>query len=498
MKPRSQTLKDEGDYKYQTEASLLGPGSSGLQNDYQAIKEDNTAVQVDESLYDALESRGLLKKPTFPQGWGIHLVEQGQIGLLLDNGHPVFLAPGRHTFWSPFQVYYGTKAINEDMSLGPIQIVTVTQGDIALSVKNGQNIILEPGRYILKAPHKFVKAEQANKRYIELGSHRRITVPAGHVAIAYDEGKQIIISPEQTERGPYISNSPTFSFDPRTGFQPTQLRVVELEELTVNTREMIPITVQGLITYRISNSNTAFFTVNDVHGAIKRQAEATLTNVYAHLSIDEIASSLSTERAFSLKGKGPEQDITDDFIHKATVLFHEAFKEVVSGWGVALTNLNIEKMEFVDKQFADTLRLRAQKRLETDTNLVNVDGANQVLLKQAECQKQQKIIEATGEAQSLKTMADARVYAAEKDAEAAEKLERIPLARELALLKGQAEVVKNMGNNTIFMPTDMKLRGYGNKNGNLFFTKPNINDYLQQPVEPLDNDQENLIRLTGK
>jgi hypothetical protein len=153
----------------------------------------------------------------------------------------------------------------------------------------------DPGRYILKAPHKFEKSTAANAQYIELGTYRRITVPAGFVAIAFDQGKQIVIRPEDTKDGPFETNSSTFLFDPRNGFQPIQLQVKELDELKVNTRDGVTITARGLITYQIHDPRAAFMAVQDIHGAVKRGAEAMLTSIFLNASIDEIAPPLPTK-----------------------------------------------------------------------------------------------------------------------------------------------------------------------------------------------------------
>ncbi|CAF4414051.1 unnamed protein product, partial [Didymodactylos carnosus] len=105
-------------------------------------------------------------------------------------------------------------------------------------------------------------------------------VPVGFVAVAFDIGKQIIIRPEDTESGPFETNSATFLFDKQNGFQSVQLQVRELDELKVNTRDGITIIARGLITYRIHDPRSAFMTVQDIHGAVKRGAEATLTSLF--------------------------------------------------------------------------------------------------------------------------------------------------------------------------------------------------------------------------
>lgn len=436
---------------------------------------DEIAVGSHENIYEALEKRGLLVRPRFPASLGLHLIKDGEIGLCLDNGHPKFLMGGaRYTFWSIFNKFLGTKSLTEKViQLGSIQIVTINQGEIGLSVKNGVNKILEPGRYIFRAPHQFVKSVPLNEPYIELGTHRRITVPAGHVAIAFDKGKQIIITPEQTKEGPYTTDSPTFSFDPATGFKSTQIEEIKLDKLSVNTNEMIALNVVGLIRYQIVDPQKAFFNVDKVHEAIKLQAESTLTSVFAQLSIDKVGTGLSTSNVAQKTDQTPH-----DLIHEATDLFIKEFKKVVLDWGIDLKTLNILSMEPTDRAFLDTLRMRAQKRIEADTNLVNLKATNEVALQQSEREAKQKALVARGEADAIKIKADAELYAAEQAQKAAKMLEAQPLAAHLAVLKGQADVARAMGNNTVFMPHNMGLGQYGIKDaaGRMFFGQVNAQD----------------------
>lgn len=403
---------------------------------------DSIYIPIEKNFYEALEERGLLVRPRFPTTLGLHLIAEGEIGLCLNNGSPEFLSPGgRHTLWSPFRKFEGTCPLtNKIIRLGPIQIITIDQGEIGLSKRNGANIILErPGRYILQSPHVFEKTVQMNQRYIELGTHRRITVPEGFVAIAFDNGKQFIISPDETKSGPYVTDSPTFSFDPNKGFQSTKIKEIKLETLTVNTKENIAARVDGVIRYHVADPKRAFFGVEDVHAAIKLQAEATITSVFAQLSIDQISMSLSTTSV----GKN-EENVPDDFIHQATDLFIGEFKNVVEKWGIKLDNLNIFSMEFIDESFRDSLRDRAKQRMETATNLANLNAINEVALKNSEREAKQRLLQADAEARAIMKIADAKVYEAEK-------LSQTDLAKELALLDAQGKVVEKMGNNVIYM-----------------------------------------------
>jgi regulator of protease activity HflC (stomatin/prohibitin superfamily) len=418
-------------------------------------------LRADQSLYNELERRNLLERPRPPSGMGYNLIQDGQLGCAMFNLSPKFLAPGRYTFYSPFNHLLRVVNITDKLiTLGNIQIVTINQGEIGLSLRNGESILLDPGRYILTAPHVFEKSTPANAQYIELGTYRRITVPVGFVAVAFDIGKQIIIRPEDTESGPFETNSPTFLFDKKTGFQSVQLQVRELDQLTVNTRDGITIIAKGLITYRIHDPRIAFMTVQDIHGAVKRAAEATLTSLFLNAAIDEIAPPVPEKTVdknlIHLKSTSEEmnfnQHIRDAFLHD--------FSHKVSQWGVELQDLNIEKLEF-DNSVKELLRKRAQARVETATSLANMRSQTDVAMQQADREKQQAQIRAEAEAFVVRTKADADFYAAERHAQAAKILQEVPLSAQLELKRLDVEMIKATGDRTTFMPMNLHIGDIG-------------------------------------
>ena len=441
-----------------------------------ATNDGGIRIRPDVSLYDALAQRHLLKRPFSPAGFGYNLIQEGQLGLAMMNQTPQFLAPGRHTLWLPFNRLIDIANITDKViTLGNIQIVTINQGELGLSRRNGETILLDPGRYILTAPHIFEKSTAANSQYIELGTYRRITVPAGYVAVAFDIGKQIIIRPEDTESGPFETNSPTFLFDQRTGFQSVQLQVRELDELKVNTRDGITITAKGLITYRIHDARTAFMTIQDIHGAVKRAAEATLTSLFLNALIDEIAPPVPekiVEGVFTTAKPTSESDNFNKHIRDA---FLHDFSNKVNQWGIELQDLNIEKLEF-DNSVKDLLRKRAQAHVETATSLSNMRSQTDIAMQQAERQKQQAQIQAEADAFVIRTKADADFYAAERHAQAARVLQEVPLSAQLELKRLDVEMIRAAGDRTTFMPLNMQIGDIGmtdNHNRNMFWASTN-------------------------
>ncbi|CAF1639836.1 unnamed protein product, partial [Didymodactylos carnosus] len=265
-----------------------------------------------------------------------------------------------------------------------------------------------------------------------------IQVPVGFVAVAFDIGKQIIIRPEDTESGPFETNSATFLFDKQNGFQSVQLQVRELDELKVNTRDGITIIARGLITYRIHDPRSAFMTVQDIHGAVKRGAEATLT-----------------------------KHVREAFLHDFSRKVHE--------WGIELKDLNLEKLEF-DGNVKDLLRKRAQARIETATNLANMYSQTEIAMQQADREKRQQQIKAEAEASVIKTRADAEYYAAERHVQGARLLQEVPLSAQLELKRLDVEMIRATGDKTTFLPLNMQIGSMNTRdpnNGQMYWTMQN-------------------------
>jgi regulator of protease activity HflC (stomatin/prohibitin superfamily) len=201
-------------------------------------------------------------------------------------------------------------------------------------------------------------------------------------------------------------------------------------------------------------------TVQDIHGAVKRAAEATLTSLFLNAAIDEIAPPVpqkpSEENLITLKTENNDenfnQHIRDAFLHD--------FSHKVNQWGIELKDLNIEKLEF-DSSVKDLLRKRAQARVETATSLANMCSQTDIAMQQSEREKRQAQIQAEADASVTRTKADADFYAAERHAQAAKLLQEVPLSAQLELKRLDIEMVKATGERTTFMPMNMQIGDIG-------------------------------------
>jgi regulator of protease activity HflC (stomatin/prohibitin superfamily) len=442
-----------------------------------------------DSLLDALDELGLVMGPAgFAKKLGVGLaaasvvggvyllarmvlVPDGCVGLSTHNGRPVFLRPGRYTIISPTHSYIEHVSVNQPLiKHGPITIVTINRGELGLSWKNGHQLLLEQGRHILIAPHVYKKSKKISEQFIKLGPLKRILVQQGEVGIGYDTGKLEVLQP-----GLHIRNSPTYRF---RSFVSVQAQVKRLETLKVNTNDGIAINVGAILTYRIDDPAVAFRDVKDVSQALQDRAEATLTSIFLHHSIDDIAPTLpstQSNRVAAVPGGMEEDDVADDQEKKGrkkgkakekgvtiadtpeetissrfSDIVREAFlsqlKDSVEDWGVTLLDMSIEQLEFNDAALMKLLAERASNKLKTAADRATISAKAATGIQKAE-----------GLAQEQRIKADADLYTAEQRAKGARLQENSALARELEMLRAMKEVVAAAGDKTTFIPWNMFL-----------------------------------------
>merc|ERR1719486_1149750 len=90
----------------------------------------------------------------------IVIVEQGYLGLAMDNGQPVLLPPGIHVWTSESLFFVRPVALDDHIvNLGPMTLVTVDEGYAAVPQNNGKQVVLPGGHtHLLKHKnHKFEK-----------------------------------------------------------------------------------------------------------------------------------------------------------------------------------------------------------------------------------------------------------------------------------------------------------------------------------------------------
>lgn len=391
----------------------------------------------------------------------ITLVKEGEIGLSMNAGTPVFVRPGWHTFVSPFHAPTGTANIDDDViSCGNVTIVKVAKGQVGVIENNGDFKLLEPGRHFLKKPQKFIESKSITAPYIKAGSIHRIRVEEGENAVYYDQKGQAQV----LEAGTHYLNDPTIRFKE---FLSKREIVRDVEEQSVSTSDGGRLRLIAQVRYRISDvkklvnnfqknnykkgSNTGiaendFIEDNDgsYEDALFETVESTLTGTFLHHRIDEIAPKMpknGDKDPFST----PPPAYNPDFSKTLSDEFMTELKDIAhNSWGIDLMSITFKKLE---PEYADDLQTlfteRAKENITTITNQQNADSKRMTKLIEVQGKRQQINELAVAEAEKIAITAKAESDAFKLLAETYKEEFGEEAAKQLMMLKQQAKILAN-------------------------------------------------------
>lgn len=115
------------------------------------------------------------------------VVEQGQIGFVLEKGQPILLPPGLHQWRSTTMVLVKDFDLNNNViHMGPLTLVTVDSGYAAVTEDNGEQKILQGGQTYLLT-HRNWKFQKYISQKIQSSNLQRIeATSADNVLMAVD------------------------------------------------------------------------------------------------------------------------------------------------------------------------------------------------------------------------------------------------------------------------------------------------------------------------
>lgn len=440
---------------------------------------ENTLIPATQSLYDYLENNEQLKGE---RSWlgillmilsipltlfinailmltKITLIKEGEIGLSMNAGTPVFVKPGWHTFVSPFHSPTGTANIDDDViSCGNVTIVKVAKGKLGVIENNGDFKLLEPGRHVLKKPQKFVEYKSTTAPYIKAGSIHRIRVEEGENAVYYNELGQAQV----LEAGTHYLNDPKIRFKE---FLSKREIVRDVEEQSVSTSDGGRLRLIAQVRYRISDvkklvnnfqknnykkganagmGENEFVEDNDgsYEDALFETVESTLTGTFLHHRIDEIAPKMPKSGDKDPSYSAPPA-YNPDFSKTLSEEFMSELKQTAhDSWGIDLISITFKKLE---PEYADDLQAlfteRAKENITTVTNQQNADSKRMTKLIETQGQRQQINELAAAEAEKIAITARAEADAFQLLAQTYKAEFGDEAAKQLMLLKQQAKIL---------------------------------------------------------
>ncbi len=402
-------------------------------------------------------------------------IRPGKLGVKTDSdGKYVELQPGLHIIDSAmgetFDVKTGIQDIGQDdFTLGNHRYITIRNGELGESYKEGIFVLLEAGRHKLPANHRFIKKVPVDSDVIDLGALKIVTVKEGQVAVINTPEGVVVKGPGKHE----IKQSEGNYFN---AILTTSPQGVNLPTLTVMCSDQIEMRAESMLTFKVDEPlKTVGLGIERIIQYLKSIADGTLRTILSRFSSTDIAPSLHTD----------EDHHTTKRNEKLTQLHDECVEkldEKAKEWGLHVTDLQITEILPADDEYLKTIRnlgsqqstAEANRRIaENEANIAQIKAKAEeskviaaeierreakvkaetealTITIQAEAQARQVEIQARAQANATQITSDADAARIKKLSDAAK--DASPITQKVMLLEAQGEILKQVKNPVFVQP----------------------------------------------
>jgi regulator of protease activity HflC (stomatin/prohibitin superfamily) len=390
-----------------------------------------------------------------------------------------------HNIFSPFTKMIGkTKSVQDEVVIhGDRTIVTVSQGKVGYATDRGQPVILPPGLHCWRSPTlKFERSVVLQNHCIDLGPFTILTVDEGYAAITQNNGKQEILAGGETHLLPHIK----WKFEK---FITLKIQTDDLEKIRAASADNIIMQVSSTVVWRIKNVHTAALFGADTMASSGKEGEvsADITKLRRDVLKQAIASlasfigsvnysdSFHVAAAAQRKNDMATVEAIDDVDgdpsgnsgggHSAGAsnnaklvndnpMYDESgliecvnhANQITIKYGVEILSLNIISANPVDLNLTESLASGAVASAEALQAETAARGQAKAILISAEARAAETTIRANSEAKAsivkAKADAEAEELRAQGSKKAAQLLESVHLAGELARIEKSGNIIK--------------------------------------------------------
>mmetsp|Transcript_93912 Transcript_93912/g.268941 ORF Transcript_93912/g.268941 Transcript_93912/m.268941 type:complete len:577 (-) Transcript_93912:7-1737(-) len=200
-------------------------------------------------------------------------VEAGEVGLLVDDSNRYLWAePGMHNIFSLYTHVVGRpRKVDTSGAIehGNRTIVTVDQGTLGFCMDQGQPVLLPPGLHSWTSETmRFKGAYNLEDHVIQVGPYTILTVDEGYAAITQNNGKQMVLEGGKT----HLLTHQKWRFEK---FITLKIQTDDLEKIEAASADNIIMRVNSTVVWRIVNVQTAATMAAETMAATGRDGDVT-------------------------------------------------------------------------------------------------------------------------------------------------------------------------------------------------------------------------------
>jgi len=361
------------------------------------------------------------------------IVPAGHVRLLRDqDGGYVFAGPGMHNLNSMFIKPEGSEvAIRGEIRHGDSHIVIVEQGFIGLAMDNGQPILLPPGLHQWKSDTMFYeRAIPLNDHVIKFGPYTLLTVDEGYAAVTQDNGRMRILEGGHA----HLLSHKNWKFEK---FLTLKIQTDDLEKIQATSADNIIMRVTSTVNWRITNVEIAATMAAEtmarsgVDGAVSgditklrndvlKQAIASLaafigtvnySDSFTHAAaVAQSAHAAATSGAHDAELQSGDNPLFD--IRRMDSAVAHANK-VTQTYGVTIMSINVISADPVDTNLTAALASGAVASAQALQAETAARGNAKALRIEAEARNETELLSARADAEAMEVRARGQQKAAE-------------------------------------------------------------------------------------
>lgn len=361
------------------------------------------------------------------------------------GNNPMIFGPGPHVIHDPnfrFDMKNGlVKQTDALISHENINIVRVTAGNVAKVWIGSEPVILEARKmpYVFTSPlfrYEYNKIDdkqylyhQATEKLIVHGSIKRLIPHTSEVAVTYNNGNLVIITPNMLGKPEIIDNP----FHEVRGFLSTAIQTLifpdKNEYLEFTTSDSLKVQVKLLVAYKITDPVSALTALDTQEEIIKHIKSVAITDmaraVQKCTSQEFLASYRNTpKREAEMERKRPD---SVSLLHDTVVTFErkpyqdevkDKLSEDLKKIGIELQRFNIEEAKFKDAEISRKMGESSIQAAQANAEASILEQQYEITKRRAEQEAEKQRIAQQQQNQAIMSKAEAELEASKKRAEA--------------------------------------------------------------------------------
>lgn len=325
------------------------------------------------------------------------VIEQGQIGFVLEKGQPILLPPGLHQWRSTTMTFVKAFDLNNNvLRMGPLTLVTVDSGYSAVTEDNGRQKILAGGNTYLLT-HRNWKFQKYISQKIQSSSLKRIeATSADNVLMAVDATVIWRITDVESAA---LNAGETIAKDG------SDTAAGDIGSITKLTNDVLKQAEASLAAFIGAVNYSDTFNV----AAAVQKADMVMPHVEGVIALGQPASSFEGPRGSP--GPAPSSSPLFDLGKMQTCLDHA--NAVTRTYGVTILSINVVAAVPADKELMKSLAQGAVAAAEAQKFETVASGKASAAKIEARGMAEASVLRARGEAEAERVRADGHKSAAE-------------------------------------------------------------------------------------